>query len=531
MQNEEEGTGVSRALVWIEHGLRGALIVLSAAAMIAFVRVALLRLHFAYEYDWIEDGMVASVRHIAAGLPLYGAPSVHFTPYLYTPLYLYLSAALGKVIGVSYVTLRVASIAATLGCFAAIFALVYGETRRMFAACAGAGMFAACYAAVDGSFDIGRVDMLYVLLVLCALYATRHMHPLFAALLWVCAFQTKQGVLPIAALLLCHDWQRPRRVLMGVAGFALMLAGSIAWLNYATHGWYRFYVFGLAGAFGLEPHWANQFIRLDMEQVCGVALLIMVIAAVMEVVRRRQVMWRAGFSFYALGSVGMIAYTGFIRAHRGANTNSLIPAYAWTAVLFGVALAWLYRRLEERGTAWAQAATVALLLAAGWQIVRLRYHFDDFVPPQNQQALRDNMEARLRSIPGDVLVLGHPEDGLMAGKTGYAGSESIGAVIDAKDRGPGDELIAEYAVLIHSGKLAAVALDSPAEGRPANVRTWMPRDFLTHYPLRVEDAGGDAREFTSEPKYIYLPCPMAGAPDVARQLDAKVNETACRARH
>lgn len=518
---------MQRVVARMAQGLQGVLIVLSAVAMIAFLRVALKRLHFAYEYDWIEDGMVASIRHISAGKPLYSAPSVYFTPYLYTPIYLYLSAVLGKLMGVSYVTLRVMSIAATVGSFAAIYALVFSETRRVFAAFAGTGLFAACYAAVDGSFDIGRVDMLYVLLVLCALYATRRMHPLFAALLWVCAFQTKQGVLPIALLLLCHDWQRPRRVLLGVAGFVAMLGASIVALNQATHGWYGFYVFGMAGAFGLEPHWATQFVRTDMLQVCGVALALILIAFVVEMWRRRRYVLSTGFSFYALGSVGMICYTGFIRAHRGANTNSLIPAYAWIAVLFGVALARLYRRMESGGIPWAQ---VLLLLAAGVQIIQLRYHFDDWVPAQNMVAMRNHMEARLRSIPGDVLVLGHPEDAWMAGKTEYAGSESIGAVIDAKKQQAGDRLIEDYAALIHSRKLSAVVLDYPAEGRPPNVRMWMPRDFIRYYPVRVTDAGGDAREFTSEPKYIYLPCPAAGEPDIAKQLDASVDESVCVAR-
>ncbi|HEY0309371.1 MAG TPA: hypothetical protein VGB94_14510, partial [Acidobacteriaceae bacterium] len=58
----EEETGVQRVLARVVQGLCGALIALSAVAMIAFVRIALRRLHFAYEYDWIEDGMVASVR-------------------------------------------------------------------------------------------------------------------------------------------------------------------------------------------------------------------------------------------------------------------------------------------------------------------------------------------------------------------------------------------------------------------------------------------------------------------------------------
>ncbi|HEY0306937.1 MAG TPA: hypothetical protein VGB94_02150, partial [Acidobacteriaceae bacterium] len=78
--------------------------------------------------------------------------------------------------------------------------------------------------------------------------------------------------------------------------------------------------------------------------------------------------------------------------------------------------------------------------------------------------------------------------------------------------------------------LSAVVLDSPAEGRPADARTWMPEDFLRYYPLRVEDAGGDAREFSSEPKYIYLPCPAQGAPDIPRMLDTRVDESVCAGR-
>jgi hypothetical protein len=34
-----------------------------------------------------------------------------------------------------------------------------------------------------------------------------------------------------------------------------------------------------------------------------------------------------------LGSLGMVAFTGYLRAHRGANFNSLLPMYAWMAVL------------------------------------------------------------------------------------------------------------------------------------------------------------------------------------------------------
>jgi len=511
----------------VTQALRGLLILLAAAAMIAFVLIARRRFHSPYEYDWIEDGMLAGVRHICAGLPLYAAPSIHFTPYLYTPIYLYLSAALAKVTGITYVPLRALSIAATCGSFAAIIALVFSETRRYFAAIAGAGLFAACYAAVDGSFDVGRVDMLYIFFVLCALYATRRMSPWFAALLWVCAFQTKQGVLPIALLMLCHQWPQPRRVLAGLASFAVLLGASIAVLNRMTHGWYRYYVFGMSGGFGLQPHKLMEFFRFDMAGVCGAALIVIVAATVLLYPRWRHVIRGTTFSFYALGTVGMIFYTGYIRAHRGANTNSLIPAYAWIAVLFGVALGKLYQRLAAQQSRWAQSALAILLLAAGAQFAQLHYSFDDWAPSADEAALRENFEARLRRIPGEVMVFSHPEYALAAGKQEYADSEAVGEVIEAKQQENGDRLMEDYAALVHSRRLSAIVLDRTAENFQALPRTWIPRDFLAYYPVRIEDAGGSARRFTSQPKYIYLQCPSPGAVDVPRLLDAAADESGC----
>ena len=522
-EREKSGTPVS---VWVLRGLRGALMAVSALAILAFVVAARYRLHFAYEYDWIEDGMLACLRRMHSGLPLYTAPSVYFTPYLYTPVYLCLAAAMAKATGVSYATLRLLSILSTLGCCGAIYALVFSETRRHFAALAAAGLFAACYPAVDGSFDVGRVDMLWIFFVLCALFATRRMHPLFAALLWVCAFQTKQGVLPVALLMLCHDWQRPRRVLIGVCGFAALLGISIAWLTHATGGWYHYYVFDIAGGFGYDAQKAMQFIPDDLLSVCGIALVVIVAALVLE---RRG--WRtSAFSFYALGTVGMVIFTGYIRAHRGANTNTLIPAYAWIAVLFGIALARLYRWLEARPAKWARVALGLLVLAAMVQVAQQYYVPGDFSSSPEELAFRNGFEATVRSIPGDVLVLSHPEYGRMAGKTEYASSEASGAVIEARRQENGDRLMADYAALIHSGRLSAVVLDWPAEQYLMHARVWMPRDFLAYYPLRVEAVGGDAVRFASQPKWIYLPCPATGAADVARMLDAHVDESACAGR-
>jgi hypothetical protein len=501
-------------------GLRWLLVVLSGLMVLTFLVAASRRLHFAFEYDWIEDGMLASVRHIRSGLPLYQAPSVNFTPYLYTPIYIYAAAALSKLTGIGYPALRLLSIVSTLGCFAVLYALVYSEVRRHIAAIAAVGLFAACYPAVVASFDIGRVDMLYLFFVLCALYATRWLNPVVAALLWVCAFQTKQGVLPIALLALCYHWQRPRRLALGVASFVAALAASIFWLNHATHGWYNYYVFGLAGGFGYVVQRVLRFIPTDLLAPCGIAVVVMAAALFLAPPRLRGL----GLSFYTLSSVGMIAFTAYIRFHRGANENSLLPMYAWVAVLFGLALGRLSLLFEASGSAQAKAALAVLLLAACTQLTAHIYSPGEFQPLPREIVARNAFEAQLRSIPGDVLVFSHPEDGLMAGKPLYAGSESIGATVDAKHQGPGDALIQQYAALLHSGEVKAVVLDVPSQQYAALSRVWMPRDFLTLYPLRVPAIGGDDGRFSSEPAWIYLPC---SSMDIARRLDSSVDTVPC----
>ncbi len=501
-------------------GLRWLLVAFSGLMVLTFLVAAFRRLHYAFEYDWIEDGVLASVRHIRAGLPLYQAPSVAFTPYLYTPIYLYAAAALSKLTGIGYTALRLLSIVSTLGCFVVLYGLVYAEVRRHLAAIAAVGLFAACYPAVAASFDVGRVDMLYLFFVLCALYATRWLNPGVAALLWVCAFQTKQGVLPIALLALCYDWQRPRRVVLGVASFVAAMAASIFWLNHITHGWYNYYVFGLAGGFGYVVQRVLRFIPTDLLAPCGIAVVVMAAAFFLAPPRLRG----RGLSFYTLSSVGMIAFTAYIRFHRGANENSLLPMYAWVAVLFGLALGRLSTLLEADENTQAKAALAVLLLAACTQLTAHIYSPGEFQPLPRQIVARNGFEGQLRAISGDVLVFSHPEDGFMAGKPLYAGSESIGAVVDAKRQGPGDALIQQYSALLHSGAVKAVVLDVQAEKYAALPRVWMPPDFLALYPLRVPAIGSDDSRFSSEPAWIYLPC---ASMSVAQRLDASVDVGPC----
>jgi hypothetical protein len=130
-----------------------------------------------------------------------------------------------------------------------------------------------------------------------------------------------------------------------------------------------------------------------------------------------------------------------------------------------------------------------------------------------------------------VIVLSHPEDAVLAGKPLFAGSESIGAVIDANNREQGESLRAQYAALLHSGAVSAVVLDLSAKEylalSAAGHPVWMPPDFLTLYPLRARAVGSGDDRFTSEPRWIYLPCAQQA---IALQLDARVDTSPCSGR-
>lgn len=520
-----------RALPWLRW-------IVTASALLSlavFLYTAIHRLRVPFEFDWIEDGVLATVRHLRAGLPLYARPTPQFTPYLYTPLYLWTATALSHLTGIGYVPLRLLSLAATAGCGAVVYAHVYREHSsaasrdRHLAALIAVGLFASLYGITQGAFDTGRVDMLYLFFVLCALYATRYDRPLLAALLWVIAFQTKQGVLPVAVLALCTDWQRPRRCLLAVGLFFAALGASVLWMTHATHGWYRYYVFGMAGSYGYNRPTMIRFLPIDLGSVCGIALLIIVAAILFTPPSLRG----RATSFYVLSSLGMVGFTGYLRAHRGANVNSLLPAYVWIALIAGVACSRLFAQTANQMAApghspvarrYARAGSALLLLAVEMQLAAHFYTPDELLPTSHELAARQAFEAQLRQISSPVLVLSHPEYAVMAGGPLYAGSESIGSVIGARHHAEGDDLIAQYAALVSGGTLNAIVLDYPAETYLALPRSWMPADFLARYPLRVAALGAADGRFTSQPQWIYLPC---RASRVAQSLALRVDLTPC----
>ncbi len=317
-----------------EKWLGRALAVASWSFILLFLYTALRRIAYPFSFDQIEGGMATSVWRVAHGYPLYTKPTTDFVPYLYAPLYFYLAAAFSKIVGAGYAGLRLVSILGTLGSCAVIYALVHGETKSRLAAIAGAGLYAACYLPLMGWFDLGRVDSLFIFLLLLAIYCTRRTPILIAVLVWLVAFQVKQTILPVAVLVLCADWQRPRRMALGLVTLLAGFGASMLLMNHLTGGWYSFYLFGTAKGLGWVLRTFVLYVPSDLLQPFGLAFLILLasLLCVPPTLRSRRT------QFYIVVSFAIYASIWYLRGHAGSAVNTLMPAYAWTAVLFGLAI-------------------------------------------------------------------------------------------------------------------------------------------------------------------------------------------------
>ncbi len=503
--------------------LRGLALLFSVLFVLLFVLVAWRRLHYPFEVDRMESGMLSSVWRLRQGQALYSPPSLTWAPFLYAPLFFYVAAAVSKLVGVQYAALRLVSIGATLGSFALIYALVRVETgRRWRPALFAVGLFACLYAYSRAWYDVGRVDALALFFFLAAVLATRRSHPAVAAVLWLLAFLTKQTMLPLGLALFLMEWRRPRRMFTGMGLYLLLVSGSFALLQHTTGGWFRYYAFGTAGVIQWSFHTAVMFPFADLLGPLPIACGLILLAALFTGVRWRE---RDG-TYFAVVTLFLGGAIWFVRAHVGANVNAVIPLYAWIAVLAGIALDRLLVSAAALDLTALPPATAAVLPSALWLLALVQLASHLYRPaeiPTGNLAARAAFLSALKATPGDVWVVDHSFDAVLAGKPLHADMDALDAVL-GRGYAPALE---QFRQLSTQHQLTAVVLDrAPEAYQPEGLFTRPP--FAAVYKLRAVAPGGGAPGEVDQPLFTLLPCnaqPRAGTlTDLRATL---VDGTAC----
>jgi hypothetical protein len=120
----------------------------------SYLAVALLRIGYPFELEWMEGAVANHVLRVLNGQPLYASPSIDFVPFIYAPFYFYVSAGFATVLGFSLFPLRLVSFLSSLACFAIIYAFVRRETGSRFFGLLSAALFAATFRAAGAWLDV-----------------------------------------------------------------------------------------------------------------------------------------------------------------------------------------------------------------------------------------------------------------------------------------------------------------------------------------------------------------------------------------
>jgi 4-amino-4-deoxy-L-arabinose transferase-like glycosyltransferase len=473
-------------------------VVIAAVVYIAvYIVIALQRITFPFDLEWMEGASVDHVRRLLTGQQIYAQPSLDFIPYLYPPLYYYVSAIVAWVMGIGVVPLRLVSFVCSLVCFGLLYMLVRRETGSPRAGLIAVGLFAATFRVGGAWFDIARVDSLALALLLGAVYlarfAERRRAWAAAGLLLALSALTKQTALMIAVPLgvyaLIVDW---RGALVMTAACVALFGGATLALNASTHGWYLYYTVGLPFRIQQVGRIPASFWHHDVAGAMPVAL----VAGVGYLASRRA--WSRSAIFYLAFTVGFVGSAWLSRIHSGAYDNVLIPAYVCLAVLLALAIWDLPRwaSVDHRSAARLFAAAICLL-----QFVWLAYNVRAQIPTANDRAMATRLIRTMREANGEVYLASHGFFPVLAGKSATAQSWAFGDIMRAGGTGNRRQLAAELHDALATHRFALIILD--------RMDPWLEPDLDRYYhragPVFKTDGLWTATGYHTRPRWIYVP--------------------------
>jgi len=388
---------------------------------VAVPSIFFLRSAYPFELEWMEGGTLIHLLRLQAGLPLYVAPSLEYVPFIYPPFYYYVSLGISQLTGLGgFFPLRLVSILSTAGSAFIITVLVQKQTQSRYWAFLSVGVFLATFRAGGAWFDIARVDMLFTVLLLAAIYAgTASDHwvsMVLAGLLLGLAFYTKQTALAYATFFICVSWffRGWRFALIAGATFVFFAMFSFLIEDHISMGWYRYYIFTLPGNHKLySPVWL-----LMLVQAYNIVypLSISVVICLFGIVPYKKRL-TGQVAFLVVCALGLVALSGASSLNVGAYANNYIPAFVGFSLLFGIGAFWLESRLlhfVNRSVPILMFYTACLL-----QFVLLYFNVSQQIPTAQDRRTGEQLVVQMRAVEGDVFAPYNVSLPILAGKPAF----------------------------------------------------------------------------------------------------------------
>jgi hypothetical protein len=417
------------ATIYISRVLKAGILALGLFYLCSLLWLFSKRLVYPYELDWIEGGMLTSVMQILDGHNLYSAPSITYVPFIYAPVFFYLSALAAKILGASLLTLRLVSAVATLVSLATIILIVRGETKSWFWGCVSAGLFAGLYPATRFWFDLARVDSVFLMFFLLFLFSLRHSNTLrwqiLSGVFLSLTVLTKQNgavmCLPILAVYFLFQWRS--RLALPLT-FVLVYGGLSLAFILSSGGWYTYYSYTLIAS---KPNfWLSysffEFIKDFMVPHISVAALFSLFLFPLWFFRgskERLFLWLAVF-------VSTLITSYLAKSNVGGVNNVVIPTFAICCILFGVGVSEMLAFLRPRR--YHALFEIGFCLLVLFQLGQVVYNPVLSIPSLDDYRSGTKAVKFIKKFDGDVYVP-NSAIALMAGKKTFAHPSAIWEVL------------------------------------------------------------------------------------------------------
>lgn len=389
--------------------LQGLTLAVGVVHVAFFAYAAIVRFQYPVELEWMSGGVLDHVERVGRGQPLYVAPSAAFIPFLYPPLYYWLSAIAAKAMTVQ-AACRLVSILATL----ATAALSHRAARKLgatpFWAGAATALFFGAYSLTGYWYDLERADLLMMAMLTGGLVLALGRRGLVTTALSGAlvggAFLAKQPALVffVAAAIGLAVAKSGKRAVAFAAGGLVVLVPVVAMLSATSDGWFWFFCVKMPAAHGIDGKLIPLFFVTDAMKafaISGATVFALVLFGkrVVRSLRGRETLEDDEAIFGAMLAAAVFT-SATSRLHVGGFVNVLI---FWTT--FGIiALALVCTRLAASN----RTAEGVLVTATLLQLGHFLYDPSEAAPDERRLLDQRLVEGRIRELEkkGEVIVQG-----------------------------------------------------------------------------------------------------------------------------
>lgn len=472
----------------------------AAIAYIALMLyVTLSRIAYPFELEWMEGGSVEQLDLIMQSKQIYTPPSINYIPYIYTPMYYWASIPFAKVFGIGLFPMRLVSFLSTLGCLLLTFLIINQLTKDKLLSLTGAGLFAATFNIGGAWFDLARVDMLFMLFYLFAVFIlisnrdTKWL--LISSLIAFCGFLTKQSAMflffPVSVYLLIYE--RKKSWYFNIPFWSLLILSTV-YFSMSSDGWYYFWNFTLPA----DHRWTKKvfilFWTFDIIRPLGVSLAFIIMIFLTKKWKENK----NNLLLYLSIIIGAVICSYSSRLHYGGYANVLIPIYAILSIFMPLGVKYVLGMFSEESNKIIHILVYTLLI---FQFITLLYSPGKMIPTKADEKAGWELVNTIKSFKGDVYVPGNIYFSRVAGKKQFSHGLLLWDLMQSTTK-YSKSIEKELIQALESGRFDAIISYNQMESN-------YPKFTEYYYPARKvqtdESLLWAKTGFTTRPEFIYLP--------------------------